>query len=74
MTSSRAEIDNLQEQFNQLTADHEAENDKRVDCLNHGDKMGQQICLDRMKELGIRRIEIQQQIKGLNAENAPTTQ
>jgi hypothetical protein len=51
----------LQAQFNEAISEHELLNEKRHSCQERGDVVGEQQCLDRMRELGILAIDSQTQ-------------
>lgn len=62
MTSLRDEITQLQDKLFNSRAEHENENAKRNECQAIGDIVGQQICLDRMKQMGTHEESLRREI------------
>lgn len=55
-------IEKLQERFNDAISKRDAINSLRHECSERGDAVGEQRCLDAMKELGILAVNAQGQI------------
>jgi predicted RNase H-like HicB family nuclease len=64
-------IRELQDEYNQILSEHEMWTGKYDKCRSNEDNREQQICLERLKELGNRAINIQKQIKVLT-QKSPT--
>jgi hypothetical protein len=73
VTSLRDEITQLQDKHFNSNAEHENENAKRSECQAIGDIMGQQICLDRMKQMGTHEESLRREIAAKFAELAKGT-
>ena len=58
-------IHELQVQYNEVLSEHEMWTDKYRKCRKDEDNREQQMCLDRLTELGNRAIKIQQAIADL---------
>lgn len=67
MTQIIDQIHRLQKHYNQAISEHLAEHDRYEEHCQHKNLMGQQISLDRKKELGILEIELQRKIAELTS-------